>query len=72
MDAASFQLGSFGFNSLTFAVQPGTASYYQRLDCRDSLSLYIDVTAGYDQLAHQAFWEFQSIDPVTLLPPQIR
>jgi RHS repeat-associated protein len=69
MDAGSFQLSSFGFNSLTFAVPAGTASYYQRLDCRDSLNLYVDVTAGYDQLHNQAFWEFQSIDPVTLLPP---
>ncbi|MBK8710642.1 MAG: T9SS type A sorting domain-containing protein [Niastella sp.] len=45
------------------------ASYYQRLDCRDSMGLYVDITAGYDQVSNQAFWEFQSIDPVTLLPP---
>lgn len=69
MDAATFQLGSFGFNNLTFAVPPVTASYYQRLDCRDSLGLYVDITAGYDVQNNQAFWEFQSIDPVTLLPP---
>lgn len=69
MNAASFQLGSFGFNSLTFTVPPATASYYQRLDCRDSLGLYVDVIAGYDMVNNHAFWEFQSIDPVTLLPP---
>lgn len=69
MDAATFQLGSFGFNSLTFSVPPSTSSYYQRLDCRDSLGLYVDITAGYDVQNNQAFWEFQSIDPVTLLPP---
>lgn len=69
MDPATFQLGSFGFNNLTFAVPPVTASYYQRLDCRDSLGLYVDITAGYDVQNNQAFWEFQSIDPVTLLPP---
>jgi len=69
MDAATFQLGSFGFNSLTFPVPPVTASYYQRLDCRDSLGLYVDITAGYDVQNNQAFWEFQSIDPITLLPP---
>ncbi|MBL0055491.1 MAG: T9SS type A sorting domain-containing protein [Chitinophagaceae bacterium] len=68
-DAATFQLGSFGFNNQTFAVPPNTVSYYQRLDCRDSLGLYVDVTAGYDQIANEAFWEFQSIDPLTLLPP---
>ncbi len=69
MDAASFQLGSFGFNSLTFTVPPAVASYYQRLDCRDSLGLFVDVIAGYDVQNNQAFWEFQSIDPVTFLPP---
>jgi hypothetical protein len=31
--------------------------------------LYVDITAGYDQINHVAFWEFQSIDPVTLLAP---
>ncbi len=69
MDPSTFQLGTFGFNNLTFAIPPGTASYYQRLDVRDSLEMYVDITAGYDQLTNQAFWEFQSIDPLTLLPP---
>ncbi len=69
IDPATFQLGSFGFNSLTFTIPAGTAAYYQRLDCRDSLSLFVDVIAGYDPVKHQAFWEFQSIDPTTLLPP---
>jgi hypothetical protein len=69
MDARTFRLGSFGFNSLTFTIPDGTSSYYQRLDARDSLGLYIDVTAGYDQINNHAFWELQSIDPTTLLPP---
>ncbi|MBI5856504.1 MAG: hypothetical protein HZB42_02540 [Sphingobacteriales bacterium] len=68
-DAATFQLGNFGFNNQTFTVPANTASYYQRLDCRDSLGLYVDITAGYDQINNVAFWEFQSIDPITLLPP---
>lgn len=69
MDPGTFQLGSFGFNNLTFAVPPATSSYYKRLDCRDSLNLYVDITAGYDVVNNEAFWELQSIDPVTLLPP---
>jgi len=69
MDAASFQLGNFGFNNLTFTIPNNTAAYYQRLDCRDSLGLYVDITAGYDVQNNQVFWELQSIDPVTLLPP---
>lgn len=67
-DAASFQLGSFGFNNQTFTIPPNTSGYYQRLDCRDSLGLYVDITAGYDVVQNRFFWEFQSIDPVTLLP----
>jgi hypothetical protein len=62
-------LGNFGFNDQSFNVPSGSASYYQRLDCRDSLGLYIDITAGYDQVRNIAFWEFQSFDPITLLPP---
>jgi len=46
-----------------------TSAYYNRLDVRDSLGLYVDITAGYDQINNVAFWEFQSIDPVTLMPP---
>jgi RHS repeat-associated protein len=68
-DPATFQLGTFGFNSQTFAVPQGIASYSQRLDCRDSLGLFVDLTAGYDQITNTAFWELQSIDPVTLIPP---
>lgn len=68
-DPATFQLGSFGFNSLTFSIPENTPAYSKRLDCRDSLGLYVDITAGYDVVNNQAFWEFQSIDPVTLLPP---
>lgn len=68
-DANTFYLGNFGFNNQTFAVPPNTPAYYQRLDCKDSLGLYVDVTAGLDVTTNSAFWEFQSIDPVTLLPP---
>ncbi|MBC7935808.1 MAG: hypothetical protein H7Y86_10705, partial [Rhizobacter sp.] len=69
-DPATFELGSVGFNNQSFDIPAGTASYYTRLDCRDSLNLFVDLTAGYDQITHQAFWEFQSIDPLTLLPTE--
>lgn len=68
-DAATFQLGSYGFNNQTFSIPANTASYYTRLDTRDSLGVYVDVTAGYDQINNYAFWEFQAIDAITLLPP---
>ncbi len=67
--AGTFNLGSFGFNNQTFSIPPNTPSYAQRLDARDSLGLFVDITAGLDVTTNQAFWEFQSIDPLTLLPP---
>lgn len=69
-EANTFELGSFGFNNQSFEIPPGQASYYQRLDCRDSMNLYVDVVAGYDPVRHEGFWEFQSIDPITLLPSE--
>ena len=68
MDAATLELGSFAFNSLSFEVPAGTSAYYQRLDCRDSLGLYVDLTAGYDVVSNQVFWQLQAIDPITLTP----
>lgn len=67
-DASTFQLGGFGFNNLTFSVPQNSNNYSQRLDVRDSLGLYVDVTAGLDGVNNQAFWIFESIDPITLLP----
>jgi RHS repeat-associated protein len=67
--AGTFNLSSFGFNNQTFTIPPNTPSYSQRLDARDSIGLFVDITAGLDVTTNQAFWEFQSIDPLTLLPP---
>lgn len=69
-DAATLELGSVGFNNFSFDIPPGNAFYYQRLDARDSAGLYIDMTAGYDIVTNNIFWEFQAIDPATLLPPE--
>ena len=69
-DAATLELGSFGFNNQSFDIPPGTSSYYQRLDARDSTGLYVDIVAGYDVVNNQIFWELQGIDPITLLPPE--
>ncbi len=68
-DAASFRLGSFGFNGMIFTV-PNNLNFYQsRLDLRDSLGLFVDVTAGINVTNNTAFWIFQSIDPLTNQPP---
>lgn len=68
-NAASFRIGSFGFNGMVFTVPPGLNTYRQRLDLIDSLGLYVDVTAGINIVTNTAFWIFQSIDPLTNQPP---
>jgi RHS repeat-associated protein len=69
-DAASLELGSFGFNNQSFTIPTGLSSYTQRLDVRDSTGVFVDITAGYDVLNNQIFWELQAIDPLTLQPPE--
>jgi len=65
----SFRLVNFGFGDYIFEVPPNTSFYTNRLDLRDSLGVYVDVTAGLDVTQQQAFWIFESIDPATGLPP---
>jgi len=64
-----FRLGGFGFGSFVFEVPENRASYSNRLDVRDSLDLYVDITAGVNVNTQEAFWLLESIDPATGLPP---
>ena len=66
----SLRLGEFGFRNLLFNVPPNSSSYSTRLDVRDSLGIFVDVTAGINVGNHTAFWIFQSIDPATGMPPE--
>ena len=65
----SFRLGNFGFGEYTFEIPPLANNYNQRIDLADSLGVWLDVTAGIDVDADEAFWIFQSIDPATGLAP---
>ncbi|MBK9336174.1 MAG: hypothetical protein IPM98_06160 [Lewinellaceae bacterium] len=64
------RLGTFGFGAFVFDVPPNTSFYSKRLDVRDSLQVYVDVTAGIDVVKKEVFWIFESIDPLTGLPPE--
>ncbi len=70
MNLSSVRLGDFGFGNLLFSVPPNSSYYSNRLDVRDSLGIYVDVTAGINVGEGTAFWIFQSIDPETGLPPE--
>lgn len=65
----SLQLGDFGFGKYRFTVPVGSSFYSGRLDLRDSLHVYVDVTAGIDVINNEIFWRFRSIDPATGLTP---
>ena len=65
LNPSSLRLSDFGFGSFNFKVPPNTSIYSKRLDVRDSLGVFVDVTAGLDVTNQRAFWIFQSIDPNT-------
>lgn len=65
VDLRTFRLGRFGFGPLSFD-PPANASYYTtRVDATDSLGVMVDVAAGVDVVANEAFWNFTTIDPKT-------
>jgi hypothetical protein len=69
-DARTFRLGRFGLGTRVFDVPANRAYYSQRLDLRDSLGVYVDVSAGIDVTSREAFWVFRAIDPATGQPPE--
>ncbi|HUF10386.1 MAG TPA: CARDB domain-containing protein [Rhodothermales bacterium] len=70
VDARSFRLGDFGFGPFTFSPPENAGHYRTRLDVTDSLGLFVDVTAGIDILAREAFWVFSSVSPETGAQPR--
>ncbi len=69
-DISTFAIGAFGFGNHVFTVEGNRSSYQQRLDLTQDMGIYVDVVAGIDIVAGEAFWILQSIDPATGLPPQ--
>ena len=60
-----FGLGTFGFANKSWSVDNSPAAYQDRLDLRDPMQIYVDLTAGIDVTKKQAFWTFNSVDPET-------
>jgi len=70
LDIRSFRIGSYGFGDLTFTPERNVSFINERLDVREEYGLYVDVTAGIDVNAGEAFWLFRSLDPETLDLPR--
>lgn len=60
-----FGLGTYGFANQSWNIEDAPAAYQNRLDLRDSMYIFVDLTAGIDVVKQQAFWLFNSIDPET-------
>ena len=60
-----FGLGTYGFANQSWNIEDAPAAYQNRLDLRDSMFIFVDLTAGIDVVKQQAFWLFNSIDPET-------
>lgn len=65
----NFTLGTYTFANRAYEMPNEPNFYSLRLDCRDSLNIYVDVLAGLDMDKNQAFWHFSSIDPETGYAP---
>ena len=65
----SLRIGDFGFANMNFTVPENQVFYSTQLDVRDSLDIYVQVTAGIDLVNNKAFWILESIDPLTGLNP---
>ena len=64
-----FTLGNYCFSNQSFTIDNEPNIYVTRLDVRDSLKIFVDVTAGLEVTKQQAFWTFASIDPETGFAP---
>ncbi len=64
-----FSLGNYGFANRSWSIDDAPTAYQTRLDLRDSMHIFVDLTAGIDADRQQAFWRFSSIDPETGLHP---
>lgn len=64
-----FGLGTFGFANKSWNIEKSPAAYQNRLDLRDTMQIYVDLTAGVDVTKQQGFWTFNTIDPETGVNP---
>lgn len=65
----SIRLGEFGFRNMRFQFPPNQAVFNTILNLEDSLGFNVELTAGVDVVGKRFFWNFQTLDPRTGLPP---
>jgi RHS repeat-associated protein len=69
VDLSTFSLGAFGFAHHVITPPTGARSYTTTIDDTTVSGLLVKVTAALDPSSRTVNWTFQSISPVTGLPP---
>jgi len=69
MDLSSFRLGSFGFGEFLLDTKFNSYFHQQLVDVQEQTGDFVFIQASLDIAKSQAVWLFQSIDPLTGLPP---
>jgi RHS repeat-associated protein len=65
LDWNTVELGDLGFGDLYVDVAEGRQTYSERLDLRDKIGYYVDVTGKIDTETGLLSWKLQTIDPET-------
>ncbi|MCX6880138.1 MAG: hypothetical protein NTW21_41000, partial [Verrucomicrobia bacterium] len=65
LDWTSFQLGNLGFGDTVVEVPANTAFYETRVDLTATRGVVVDVRAGINMAAGEAYWELVALDPMT-------
>ena len=69
LDLSSFRLGSFGFGEFLLDTKFNSYFYQQLVDVQEQTGDFVFIQASLDIAKSEAIWLFQSIDPLTGLPP---
>ena len=69
MELSSFRLGSFGFGEFVLDTQFNSYFHQEIVDVQEQTGDFVFIQASINIANSDAVWLFQSIDPVTGLPP---
>jgi len=69
MDLSSFKLGSFAFGEFLLDTEFNSYFHQQLVDVQEQTGDFVFIQASLDIANSEAVWLFQSIDPLTGLPP---
>jgi len=69
MDLSSFRLGSFGFGDFVLDTKFNSYFHQELVDVQEQTGDFVFIQASLNIANSEAIWLFQSIDPLTGLPP---